>query len=215
MKVILTGATGMVGEAVLLECLNNSAVTEVLMINRRPSSIQHPKLKELLLADFTKLAEHSDTVKNYDACFYCAGVSSIGMNEKKYTAITYDTTMAFAKVLAGLNTNMVFCFVTGSQTDSSEKGRMMWARVKGRTENDLMKLPFSGQYNFRPGIMTPYPGQKNSKAIYTFIAKLVKAISPKRVCSLQEVGQAMINTLTKGYPKQILEIADIKELAKA
>lgn len=215
MKIILTGATGMVGEAVLLECLANSAVTEVLMVNRRPSPVKHAKLKELILADFTQLAGHTEAVKGYDGCFFCAGVSSVGMKEEKYTQITYDTTMAFAKALVAVNPQMVFCYVTGRHTDSSEKGRLMWARVKGKTENDLMKLPFRGQYNFRPGAMRPYPGQKNSKAIYTVLVKLIALFAPKTVCNLQEVGQAMINTVSKGYPKQILEVRDIKELAAA
>ena len=215
MKVILTGATGMVGEAVLLECIANDAVTEILMVNRRPSPVKHAKLKELILADFTQLADHAEAVKGYDGCFFCAGVSSIGMKEEKYTQLTYDLTIAFAKALAAVNPQMVFCYVTGRHTDSSEKGRLMWARVKGKTENDLMKLPFRGQYNFRPGAMRPYPGQQNSKAIYTVLVKLIALFAPKTVCSLQEVGQAMINTVSKGYPKQILEVRDIKELAAA
>jgi nucleoside-diphosphate-sugar epimerase len=214
MKVIVTGATGMVGEGVLMECLNNAAVQEVLMINRRPSPIQHPKLKELLVADFFQLSQFSDAIKGYDGCFYCAGISSVGMKEEKYNHITYDTTLAFAKALLEVNQAMVFCFVSGSHTDSSEKGKIMWARVKGKTENALMKLAFKNEYNFRPGGMEAYPGQKNSKAIYAIIVKLIKAISPKRVCSIQDIGVAMINAVSKGYPKQILEIVDIKLLAK-
>lgn len=213
MRVIVTGATGMVGEAVLLECLNNPAVTEVLMVNRRPAPIQHSKLNELLVPDFTKLQEYREAVKGYDACFFCAGVSSVGMKEAKYTYLTYTTTMAFANVLVDVNQEMVFNYVTGRYTDSSEKGRMMWARVKGRTENELMKLGFRGQYNFRPGAMLPYPGQKNSKTIYTFIVKLIGLFSKKSICSLQQVGQAMINVVQKSYPKQVLEVSDIRQLA--
>jgi uncharacterized protein YbjT (DUF2867 family) len=214
MKVIVTGATGMVGEGVLLECLNNAAVDEVLIINRRSSPVQHPKLKELLVPDFFQLQQFSDTIKGYDACFYCAGISSVGMKEEKYNHITYETTIAFAKALLEVNKTMVFCYVSGSHTDSSEKGKLMWARVKGKTENALMQLPFSNEYNFRPGAMLTSPGQQNAKSIYTFIVKLIKAISPKRVCTMQEIGIAMINAVAKGYPKQILEIADIKQLAK-
>lgn len=214
MKVIVTGATGMVGEGVLLECLNNTAVQEVLMINRRSSPIKHSKLKELLVPDFFQLQQFSDTIKDYDACFYCAGISSVGMSEEKYHRITYDTTMAFAKALLEVNPAMTFCYVSGSHTDSSEKGKLMWARVKGKTENALMKLPFKNEYNFRPGGMLTTPGQRNAKTIYTFIVKLIKAISPKRVCTMQEIGVAMINAVEKGYPKQILEIADIRQLAK-
>lgn len=215
MRVIITGATGMVGEGVLMECLDNNAVQEVLMINRRPSPMQHPKLKELLVPDFFQLTQYGDAIKGYDACFYCAGISSVGMKEEKYRYITYDTTLAFAKALLEQNNNMVFCFVSGSHTDSSEKGKMMWARVKGKTENALMALPFKNEYNFRPGGMFTTPGQRNGKAIYTFILKLIKLLSPKKVSSMQEIGQAMINAVSKGYPKQILEIADIKLLAKA
>lgn len=215
MKIIITGATGMVGEGVLLTCLNNADVKEVLMINRRPSPVQHPKLRELIVPDFFQLPGFSDTIKGYDACFYCAGISSVGMKEKKYTYITYDTTIAFAKALLEITPAISFCFVSGSHTDSSEKGKIMWARVKGRTENALLQLPFRSAYNFRPGAMFTYPGQKNGKAIYTFIVKLIKAFSPKSVCTMGEVGLAMINAVSKGYPRQILEIADIKALAKA
>jgi len=214
-KVIITGATGMVGEGVLFECLLNPTVSEVLMINRRDYELQHPKLKELIVPDFMELNKFAEAIKGYDACFFCAGISSIGMKEDKYTRITYDTTMAFAKALLAVNSNMVFTYVSGSQTDSSEKGKMMWARVKGRTENDLAKLPFKGKYNFRPGIMVPFDEQKNWKPVYKFIVKILKALSPKNILTMQEVGRAMIHAVTIGYPKQILEIADIKQLAKA
>jgi nucleoside-diphosphate-sugar epimerase len=214
-KVIITGATGMVGEGVLFECLQNPTVSEVLIINRRHYDMQHPKLKELIVPDFFQLNQFAENVKGYDACFFCAGVSSVGMKEDKYTRITYDTTMAFAKALQAMNSNMVFTYVSGSHTDSSEKGKLMWARVKGRTENDLMKLPFKAEYNFRPGAMLPFAGQKNWKSVYKFIVKIIKAVSPKNVLTMQEVGQAMINAVTVGYQKNVLEIADIKQLAKA
>jgi hypothetical protein len=136
------------------------------------------------------------------------------MKEDKYTRITYDTTIAFAKALLAVNSNMVFTYVSGSHTDSSEKGRLMWARVKGRTENDLAKLPFKAEYNFRPGAMLPFKGQKNWKSVYKFIVKIIKAISPKNVLTMQEVGQAMIKAVIVGYAKNVLEIADIKQLAK-
>lgn len=214
MKVIVTGATGMLGEGVLLECLQNPAVQEVLIINRRPSPIKHTKLTELLVPDFTKLHDFADAIKGYDACFFCAGISSVGMKEEKYNHITYVTTMAFAKALLDQNKDIVFCYVSGSHTDSSEKGKIMWARVKGRTENALMALPFKAEYNFRPGGMLTSPGQKNGKALYYFIVKIIKVISPKNVLTMQEVGVAMINSVLKGYPKKILEISDIKLLAK-
>jgi nucleoside-diphosphate-sugar epimerase len=200
-KVIITGATGMVGEGVLFECLHNPKVSDLLLINRRHYELQHPKLKELIVPDFFQLNQFAEKIKGYDACFFCAGVSSVGMKEDKYTRITYDTTMAFAKTLLAVNSSMVFTYVSGSHTDSSEKGKLMWARVKGRTENDLMKLPFKAEYNFRPGAMLPFAGQKNWKALYKFIVKIIKAVSPKNVLTMQEVGQAMINAVAVGYPK--------------
>ncbi|WP_153800914.1 NAD-dependent epimerase/dehydratase family protein [Foetidibacter luteolus] len=215
LKVIITGATGMVGEGVLFECLENKNVGEVLMINRRHYERQHTKLKELIVPDFFDIEKFSEHVTGYDACFFCAGISSVGMKEDKYTRITYDTTMAFAKALLAANNNMVFTYVSGSHTDSTEKGRVMWARVKGKTENQLAKLPFKAEYNFRPGIMLPFAGQQNWKSVYKFIAKVIRVFAPGSVLTMQEVGRAMINAVIRGYPKQILEITDIKQLAKA
>jgi nucleoside-diphosphate-sugar epimerase len=164
-KVIITGATGMVGEGVLFECLQNENVKEVLIISRKHYACDHSKLKELIVPDFFQLDQFADSIQGYDACFFCAGVSSVGMKEDKYTYITYDTTLSFAKTLLTYNPNMVFIYVSGSLTDSSEKGKLMWARVKGKTENDLNKLPFKTEYNFRPGVMLPFKGQKNWKSI--------------------------------------------------
>ncbi|MDP4283977.1 MAG: NAD-dependent epimerase/dehydratase family protein [Bacteroidota bacterium] len=214
-KVIITGATGMVGEGVLFECLQNPTVSEVLIVNRRHYNLQHPKLKELIVPDFLKLNQFVDNLKGYDGCFFCAGISSVGMKEDKYTRITYDTTLAFAKTLLAINSNMVFTYVSGAHTDSSEKGRMMWARVKGKTENDLAKLGFKGEYNFRPGVMQPFPGQKNWKPLFKFLVKVIKWVAPGRVLSLHEVGQAMINALTVGYSKNVLDVKDIRALSKA
>ena len=205
----------MVGEGVLFECLQNATVSEVLIINRRHYELQHPKLKELIVPDFFELNKFTDNIKGYDACFFCAGISSVGMKEDKFTRITYDTTMAFAKALLAVNSNIVFTYVSGSHTDSSEKGRVMWARVKGKTENDLAKLPLKAEYNFRPGAMLPFPGQKNWKAVYKFIVKIIRAFSPKSVLTMEEVGKAMVNCVTIGYGKNILEISDIKTLARA
>lgn len=215
LKIILTGATGMVGEGVLLECLQNSAVSEVLVVGRRPCGLAHPKLKELLVPDFLAIEKHQDQLRGYDACFYCAGISSVGMNEADYSRTTYDATMAFAKTLAPLNANAVFDFVSGAHTDSNEKGRMMWARVKGKTENDLMKLPFRSQYNFRPGFMKPVEGQKNVRWFFKPFIWILPHLFPSKTLTLREVAQAMIKTVTKGYPRQVLEIVDIKKLAKA
>lgn len=213
MKVIITGATGMVGEGVLFECLENPIVKEVLIVNRRHYNIQHPKLKELIVNDFTKLEGFESHLSAYDACFYCAGISSVGMSEEKYNHITYETTMDFATQLAKLNPDMVFTFVSGSHTDSTEKGKIMWARIKGKTENALMKLPFRAEYNFRPGFMKPFKQQKNVKALFKPIIFLFPIFLPKISLTLKQVGQAMINAVQKGYPKQVLEINDIKILA--
>ena len=213
-KVIITGATGMVGEGVLFECLQNEKVAEVLIVSRRHYDLQHPKLKELLLPDFFKLHEYAENVKGYDGCFFCAGVSSVGKNEEQFTHLTFDTTMAFAKSLLKVNPGIVFTYVSGAKTDSSEKSKMMWARVKGKTENDLAKLGFKAEYNFRPGIMQPFPEQKNWKPVVKFLVRIVKFLSPKSVLTLKEVGNAMINAVTIGYPKNVLEVADIKELAQ-
>ncbi|MEI6949526.1 NAD-dependent epimerase/dehydratase family protein [Paraflavisolibacter sp. H34] len=214
LKVILTGATGMVGEGVLLECLQNDQVSEVLIVSRRHYDLVHPKLKELIVPDFFRIEEFSEQLTGYDACFYCAGVSSIGMKEAEYTRITYDTTLHVAKVLLRFNARMVFTFVTGAYTDSSAKGKVMWARVKGRTENDLMQLPFRGQYNFRPGFMKPFPGQKHVKAIFRPIIWLYPKLFPGSSLTMQEVGRAMIWVATAGFRKQVLEVKDIKKLAK-
>ena len=214
MKVIITGATGMVGEGVLLECLENEIVKEVLMVNRRHFNLEHPKLKELLVPDFSQLEKFSDSLSGYDACFYCAGISSVGVKEDEYNRITYDTTLAFAKQLLQFNPNLIFDYVTGSRTDSTEKGKIMWARVKGKTENALMKLYSKNQYNFRPAIMKATKGQVNVKTLYKILAPIIAPFYPQKTLSLKQVGQAMINTVLKGYPKQILEVNDIYQLAK-
>lgn len=214
MKVIITGATGMVGEGVLLECLQNKLVSDVLSISRKTCNITHPKLKELLVSDFTKLNDFEKAISGYDACFFCAGISSVGMNEEKYTYITYTTTLEFAKAVLKVNPGMAFCYVSGQSTDSTEKGKLMWARVKGKTENDLMKMSFSKVYNFRPGVMLPYPGQKNWKTLYQIIAKIMQVFSPSSILTLSEVGKAMINVVLKKESSKILEIAQIRSLAK-
>jgi uncharacterized protein YbjT (DUF2867 family) len=213
-KVIITGATGMVGEGVLFECLQNETVSEVLIINRKHYECSHRKLKELMVPDFFQLHQFADSIKGYDACFFCAGISSIGMKEDKYRQITYDTTLSFAKTVLEHNPGLVFTYVSGSHTDSTEKGKLMWARVKGKTENDLMKLPFRGEYNFRPGVMLPLEGQKNWKSSYKLIAKTIKFFAPKSVLTIQQVGKAMINAVTIGYHKSVLEVDDIRKLAQ-
>ena len=215
-RVIITGATGMVGEGVLNECLQHDKVERVLVINRRPCGITHPKLKEIIHVDFYDIAPLENQLVNYNACFFCLGVSSIGMKEPEFYRLTYTLTMHIAQTLSVLNPDMTFCYISGAGTDSSEKGRMMWARVKGKTENDLVKLPFKHVYNFRPGILQPTKGLKNTLAFYKYLGwllPLIKALAPKYICSLKELGTAMINAVTKGYKKQVLEVKDIHALA--
>ena len=215
-KSIITGATGMVGEGVLLECLNHPDVEQVLVINRRPGGVSHPKLREIIHSDFFNLAAIEHQLIGFNACFFCLGVSSVGMSKEEYTHITYDLTLNMAQLLAKLNPEMTFCYVTGARTDSSEQGRIAWARVKGATENSLIRL-FKNTYMFRPAFMKATPGQKNVKSYYKFFAWLYpigRAFYPAGFCTLQEVGLAMINAVSKGYPKKILEVKDIVELAK-
>lgn len=214
MRIIITGSTGMVGEGVLLECLQNSEVTEILSISRKSNGVTHPKLKELLIPDFTQIDLHKNELSDYDACFFCAGISSVGMKEEKYKQITYDTTMAVAKTLVKANPNMVFTYVSGTNTDSTEKGNVMWARVKGKIENDLIRLPFRRVVNFRPGAMLPFPKQTHAKLVYILIANALTYIIPKKIISLSDLGKAMIHSVKRENVKSILEISDIKELAK-
>ncbi|WP_420149503.1 NAD-dependent epimerase/dehydratase family protein [Spirosoma sp.] len=215
-KAIITGTTGMVGEGVLLECLQHPDVEHILVINRKPGGISHPKLKEIIHKDFFDLTSIESQLTGYNACYFCLGVSSVGMSNEEYKHLTYDLTMNVAHVLAKHNPDMTFCYVTGAGTDSTEQGSLAWARVKGATENALMRL-FKKAYMFRPGFMKAVPGQKNVKSYYTLLAWLYpigRAIYPAGFCTLQEVGQAMINTVTKGYEKQILEVKDIVTLAR-
>jgi nucleoside-diphosphate-sugar epimerase len=215
-KVIVTGATGMVGEGVMLECLDHPDVAQVVVINRKPGGVSHPKLREIIHADFFDLAAIEPQLAGYDACFFCAGVSSVGMSQEDYKRMTYDLTLNVGRVLAKLNPEMAFCYVTGKGTDSSEQGSIAWARVKGATENALMHL-FKRSYMFRPGMMKATPGQRNLKIIYKLFAWIYpigRALYPAGFCTLQEVGRAMINAASKGYSRQILEVKDIVELAK-
>ena len=217
LKVILTGATGMVGEGVLLECLANPHVAEVLIINRKSSGRRHEKLKEIVHADFFNIHPLKNSLSGYDACFFCAGVTSVGKREDEYYRLTHTLTLHVAGVLSELNTQMVFCYVSGAGTDSVGQGKVMWARVKGKTENDLAALPFMAVYNFRPVIMKPSPGQKHVLALYKFFAwlyPLLELLSPGITCTIQELGRAMINAGIKGFSKQVLGVKDIVALAK-
>jgi uncharacterized protein YbjT (DUF2867 family) len=217
LKVIITGATGMVGEGVLLECLDHPDVEQVLVINRKPGGRSHPKLREIIHADFFNLAPIAQQLTGYDACFFCLGVSSVGMDAAQYKRLTQDLTLGVAQALAQANPAMTFCYVTGKGTDSSEQGRMAWARVKGATENALMRV-FERAYMFRPGMMKASPGQQNLPALYRYlfwVYPIGRALAPSSFCTLQEVARAMINAAGKDAPKQILEVADIVALAKA
>lgn len=216
-KAIVTGATGMVGEGVMHECLLHPDVEEVLIINRKPSGFSHPKLKEIIHTDFFDLSAIEDQLVGYNACYFCLGVSSIGMNEDDYTKMTHTLTMHVANTLCRLNKDMAFCYVSGAATDSTEKGKVMWARVKGKTENDLSKLPFKEVYNFRPGYMHPTPGLKNTLTYYKYMSWMypfLKLVFAKHVSTLKELGLAMIHATTLGYNKQIIEVPDIKVLAQ-
>lgn len=215
-KAIITGATGMVGEGVLLECLENPAVEQVLVVIRKPAGRSHPKLTEIVHGDFFNVAPIAPQLAGYDACFFCLGVSSVGMDAAEYKRITQDLTLGFADALVKLNPELTFCYVTGKSTDSTEKGRLGWARVKGATENALLRM-FKHAYMFRPGAMKAMPGQRNLPALYRWLAWIYpigRALAPGSFCELQEVARAMINAARTGAPKRVLEVKDIVELAK-
>lgn len=221
LKVIITGATGMIGEGVLHECLNHPEVEKVLVITRKSCGYSNPKLTEILHDDFHDFTSIEDSLRGYNACYFCLGVTSVGKSEAEYTKLTYDLTLGFATILASLNPDMTFCYISGANTDSTAKGRSMWARVKGKTENDLMKLAFKQVYNFRPGGIEPFLPLKPTQTYYkTFrylgwLFALLKAIAPGYVIKLKDLAAAMINASLIGYSKNILEMKDMKLLAKA
>lgn len=215
-KVIVTGASGMVGEGVLLECLENDNVESVLVVGRRACGVVHPKMKEIIHKDLYNLSVLEEQLSGYDACYFCLGTTSVGKSEEDYYKVTYTLTMHFADTLSKLNPGMTFCYVSGAGTDSTEKGKLNWARVKGKTENDLMKLPFRQVYAFRPAFLQATKGQKNTLGLYKLLGSLspvVRALFPKFVSSLQELGRAMICVTLNGYEKQIIEVTDILKLA--
>jgi uncharacterized protein YbjT (DUF2867 family) len=218
MKVIVTGGTGMVGEGVMLECVENPAVSEILLVSRRAYGASPPKVRELIVADFMQVENVAGQLGGYDACFFCAGVSSVGKSEAEYTRITYDTTLHFAEALVRVNPKMVFVYVSGAGTDSTEKGRMMWARVKGRTENALTRVGFRAAYNFRPGMMKAMPGQTHLPGAYkafAWIYPIMRVATPNLASTLRVVGRAMIRCATEGYPKTVLEVRDINRAGEA
>ena len=215
-KAIITGVTGMVGEGVMHVALNHPEVETVLVISRKPCGVKHKKLKEIIHKDFSDLSAVKEQLSGYNACYFCAGVSSVGKKESEYRKITYDLTLAFARTLSRLNPGMLFAYVSGSGTDSTEKGKVMWARVKGKTENDLLNL-FNNAYMFRPGYINPIKGLKNTYKIYKFVAPLYplwKMLFGKYVVTLEDVGKAMINVTLNGYEAKVLECKDITEAAK-
>jgi len=221
LKVIITGATGMIGEGVLYECLNHPEVEMVLVITRKSCGYSNPKLTEIIHDNFLDFSSISNSLKGYNACYFCLGVTSVGKSEVEYTKLTYTLTLGFATILVSLNPDMTFCYISGANTDSTEKGRSMWARVKGKTENDLMKLPFKQVYNFRPGGIEPFLPLKPTQTYYKtyrylgWLFALMKVIAPGYVIKLKDLAAAMINASLIGYSKNILEMNDMKLLAKA
>lgn len=220
-NVIITGATGMVGKGVLLECLDHKSINKVLVIGRNPIGIEHPKLKELIHNDFTNFSIVKNQLLEYDACFFCLGVSSAGMKEEQYKKITYDFTLSLGKTLVDINPQMTFNYVSGQGTDSSENGRMMWARIKGKTENDLLNLGFKQAFMFRPGMIIPLRGIKSRSKSYQlmydyfmWIVKSIKALAPNSVVDTTQIGLAMINAVLKGYTQRVLKPKDIILLSK-
>jgi uncharacterized protein YbjT (DUF2867 family) len=216
MKVVLFGATGMVGQGVLRECLLDASVESVLAVGRTPTGQRHAKLREIVHDNFLDYSAIEPQLAGYDACFFCLGVSSVGMDAERYRHLTYDITLAAARTLARLSPQMVFIYVSGQGTDSSERGSLMWARVKGKTENNLLKLPFKAAYMFRPAGIQPLHGIRSKtawvQAIYVGAApllSLLNRVAPKYMTTTEQVGRAMIKVARNGFPRPVLESEDI------
>jgi len=219
MKVMIFGASGMVGQGVLRECLLDSGIDQVLSVGRSASGSTHEKLSDILLADVTRLDGIANTLRGYDACLFCLGVSSAGMSEKRYTELTYDLTLSIARALVAVNPAMRFVHITGAGTDSSERGRSMWARVKGRTENALLALPFKSAHMLRPAIIQPLHGIRSKTALYRLayvllapFMTLFKRFFPGYFTTSEQMGRAMISLARNGSPKRILETIDINAI---
>jgi uncharacterized protein YbjT (DUF2867 family) len=213
---IITGATGMVGEGLLHECLLHPDVEKVLVVNRKPCGVTHPKLQEIIHSDFFDLTAIEKQFSGYNTCFFCLGVSSLGLKEAEYHRLTYDLTMNFAQTLLRVNSSVTFCYISGAGTDSTEKGSM-WARVKGKTENHLLQLPFKNAYMFRPGFMQPTRGLKNTLKFYHYVSWMFPALRilfSNHVSTLREVALGMINAVRLGSDKKVLEVKDIVALSK-
>lgn len=219
MNVLLFGATGMVGQGVLRECLLDAGVSRVLSVGRSATGQTHSKLRELIVPDLFDLSVVREQLSGFDACFFCLGVSSAGMSEEAYRHVTYDLTLAAAKVLVRLNPQMTFVYVSGAGTDSSERGSSMWARVKGATENALMRLPFKAAYMFRPGFIQPLHGVRSKVALYrwTYVLAspffgLLRRLAPRHVTTSEQVGRAMLAVARRGAPTPLVETVDINAL---
>jgi uncharacterized protein YbjT (DUF2867 family) len=220
MKVLLFGATGMVGQGVLRECLLDPEVEEVQTVGRTPTGIQNPKLREVVHKDLWNYESIESTLSGFDACFFCLGVSSGGMNAEQYKRITYEGTLAAAEVLSRLNPQMTFVYVSGEGTDSSEQGRVGWARVKGQTENALLRLPFKAAYMFRPGLIQPMHGVRSKTRLYQMfysltgpLIPLLRRIFPDVVLTTEQIGRAMLHVAKKGAPTPVLNTKAIRALA--
>ena len=222
MRIILFGATGMLGRGVLRECLADPDVSHVLSIGRRATDVQHVKLKQIVHDDFTDYSGISEHLAGFDACFFCLGASSVGMSEGRYRHITYDFTLAAAQALLASSQGLVFCYVSAAGTDISEQGRSMWARVRGKTENDLQKLPFAGAYMFRPAYVHPVKGATSQlpwlRRVMYFVARplypLLWALLPRYVTTGENFGRAMIRVAQHGYSSSTLESDDINAVAR-
>jgi uncharacterized protein YbjT (DUF2867 family) len=215
-NVMLFGATGMVGQGVLRECLLAPDVRRLLAVGRNATGQRHEKLTDLVVPDLFDLSAHAAALSGFDACFFCLGVSAAGMSEEKYSRLTYDLTLSIAGVLARLNPGMTFIYVSGQGTDSTEHGRIMWARVKGRTENALLRVPFKAVYTFRPGVIVPLHGIKSRtswyRALYavaTPMLPLLRGLFPRSVTTTEQMGRAMLSVARNGYSSRILETSDI------
>lgn len=221
MKLLIFGGTGMLGQGVLRECLRADDVRQVTTVGRKASGVHDPKLQEIVHADLYDYRAIEDRLRGYDACYFCLGVSAGGMNEADYSRITYELTLAAAQTLARLNPGMRFVYVSGAGTDSSERGRSMWARVKGRTENALQRLPFRAVYLFRPGVIQPLHGARSGTPAYRWFYTLTKpllaplrALLPNQILSTEGIGLAMLEAARHGAPKAVLESRDIRALAE-
>ena len=220
MNVLIFGATGMVGQGILRECLLDPDVALVATIGRSATGQQNPKLREIVNKDLSNYAPVEAQLTGFDACFFCLGVGSAGMDEKEYQRITYGFTIAAAETLCRLNPKMVFIYVSGTGTDSSEKGRIMWARVKGKTENALLRMPFAAAYMFRPGFIAPVHGEISRTKLYRVSYMLAKPLLPlirrlfaNQILTTEQIGRAMLTLVRRPYPKHVLEIKDIRAVA--